>query len=294
MKRLTAVKIQSVFLCICSLAIILLFTACSGVAGTGTATGSGTGASTTITGSVQSVNASAHSVTVIVSANGQQQQLTVSGLTDQQVQDLQAHIGKIFAIQATGSGTSYTINTNTTPQEEDNATPGVTAEATTSSSTSATTGSVDFLGKVQNMNVNNVVVSMPNGQPLTLNINAQTDRADLQGQANVGQYIKVKAIANPDGSFTVTKLGSTDSGDTQDQNKLNTVTFTGVTTGAVGTDNVVHFNVGNKGFSFPLAQGAEVKDFANAQAIGNNQAVKVDVLFTGANGSILKVANGSD
>ena len=84
---------------------MILFTACAGVART-------TGA-TTITGRVVSVNTAQHSA--ILDVNGQQ--VTVSGLTDQEVTTLQAQVGKTYTLQVTqSSGTSYTMNPNSTPE----------------------------------------------------------------------------------------------------------------------------------------------------------------------------------
>jgi hypothetical protein len=62
-----------------------------------------------------------------------------------------------------------------------------------------------------------------------------------------------------------------------------------VTTSAVGSDNVVHFQVGKKPYSYAIVNGAKVKDFASAQAISANQHVKVEVQFNGSNGSITQI-----
>src|SRR2546429_7470845 len=87
---------------ICSLFIMMLFTACQGFG----VPGSG---SITVTGQLQSVNAPAHSATL--SINGQQ--VTVNGLTDQQVSLLQSQQGKTFTIQVTQTWTNtYTISAN--------------------------------------------------------------------------------------------------------------------------------------------------------------------------------------
>ena len=107
----------------------------------------------------------------------------------------------------------------------------------------------------------------------------------------VGATIKVAANANTDGSYTATKLGSTDQGDLSNPTKLNTVDFQGMTTSAVGADRVIHFTVGNKSYSYTIGSGADLSDFNNnAQGIQTNQPVKVEVLFNGSNGSITKVS----
>src|SRR5437016_6219780 len=113
---------------ICSLFIMMLFSACQGFAIPGTNGTNGTSGSMTVTGQVQSVNAPAHSATL--SVNGQQ--VTVNGLTDQQVSLLQSQQGKTFTIQVTQTGTNtYTISANTAPRENNNAAPGVTTNAPT-------------------------------------------------------------------------------------------------------------------------------------------------------------------
>jgi len=95
---------------------MMLFTACQGFAIPGT--NNGTSGSITVTGQVQSVNAPAHSATFNV--NGQQ--VTINGLTDQQVSLLQSQQGKTFTVQVTQTGTNtYTISANTEPQENNNA-----------------------------------------------------------------------------------------------------------------------------------------------------------------------------
>src|SRR5947207_7848684 len=104
---------------ICGLCMIVLFTACAGVSTTTNANGA---TATNLTGSVQSVNAGAHSVVLNIGG----QQVTVSGLTDQEVTTLQDQTGKSFTMQVTPNGTNnYTINSGTNPQENDTATLGV-------------------------------------------------------------------------------------------------------------------------------------------------------------------------
>lgn len=291
-------RLQLLALGLCSVFFMIVISACAGVAGTD-------GSPVALTGSIQTVNPTAHSVTLAVSANGQQQQYTVNGLTDQEVASLQANVGKTYTLQVNQNGNSYTITSNTTPQENSNATPGITTTTsntttTTTVNTGATTsnepGSIDFIGKVQSANNNSVTVSMPNGDTLTVNLTVQTDRGDLlNGQISQGQTIKVDALANPaDGSFVANKIGQVDNEDLQNSTKLNTVDFSGVTTSAVGSDNVIHLKVGNKAYSFTSSATTQNEDFANPQAIGNNQAIKVDVLYNGSAATVLKIGNANN
>ena len=78
MKKIMRIRVQSILVCGIGFLMMILFTACAGVASTTgtTTTGTTTGA-TTITGRVVSVNTAQHSA--ILNANGQQ--VTVSGLT---------------------------------------------------------------------------------------------------------------------------------------------------------------------------------------------------------------------
>lgn len=289
-------------LCGCGLLIMMAFSACSGTASTNdTSNGAVTAGSATassVTGTVTAVNASAHSVTITVSANGQLHQYTVNGLTDQQVAELQSRMGKTFAFQATQNNGSYTIATGSTPQEMDNETPVVAQSASTDTTTSANgvvePGSIDFIGKLQSSSASSMNLSMPNGDTLTVAITATTDRSDMVAPPAQGQYVKVKVLANTDGSFSAEKLGLVDSEDVQNVVKLNTASFQAVTNSAVSGDNVIHFSVGHKSFTATIGATTELKNFVNAQAIGNNQAVKLDVQFNGANATVLKIDNGND
>ncbi len=289
MKQFLLKRISPLAVGVFALFAMLLFSACAGVATTTNANGTTT---STLTGSVVSVNSSAHSVTLNVGG----QQFTVSGLTDQQITALQSQIGKTYSIQATQTGSNaYTIAANTDPVENDTATPGVAATQPASATGVKEPGSISFIGKLQSMSSSSAVVAMPNGDSLTIALTAQTDRSDLVGQPAQGQSIKVEATANTDGSFMATKLGTVKADDLADTTKMNTVDFAGVTTSAVGSDNVIRFAVGNKSYSFTLSPTTEVKSFASAQAIGANQAVKVEVLFNnGANGTVIKVDNAND
>src|SRR5258706_4767805 len=259
------------------LALMALFTACAGV---GT---NGSNGNLTVSGSVVSVNPQNHSVTLNI--NGQQQ--TISGLTDQEISLLQGQTGKMYSIQVTqNSDGSYEVVTGTNPTEDN--TPE-TGNSPSTNDTPATNepGSISFTGTVQSVSTNSIVVSMPDGQSLTMSIvNGQTDESDFNGQQiTKGQLIQVEATANTDGSFLATKLKQADSAD-------NVVDFQGVTTGAVGVDHVIHFAVGNKGFSYAIGSNADLGDFnGNAQSIGNNASVKVEVTFNVTTGSVTKVSN---
>jgi len=294
MNKFLTGHLQMFVVVIGSLFIMMLFSACQGFAIPGT---NGTTGSATLIGQVQSVNASAHSVTLTV--NGQQ--LTVNGLTDQQVALLQSQQGKRYSIQVTQAGTNtYTISTNTQPQETDSATPGVINTMPENNAPENTNngvnepGTIEFEGKVQSVNNNNITVGLPDGQGLSMNIvNGQTDEGDLNGaQLTVGQIVKATATANTsDGSFTASKLDIAKPDETQNQN---TVKYQGYTTSAVGSDNKLNFKVGNKSFSYSIVNGADLKDFNySAQSIGNNVPVKVKVAFNNGTGTVVSVDNGN-
>lgn len=285
MKQILVSRLRLLVVSVCSLFIMVLFTACSGSL-VGSA---GPNGSTQVTGSVVSVNPQAHSV--VLNVNGQQ--VTVSGLTDAQVQALQTQVGKQYTIQVTQAGTStYSINTGTDPHEDDNGTPGITAQNTPGANEP---GSIEYIGSVQSSGNGSITVRMPDGQALQMNIvNGQSDLGDLNGVLpGAGQLVQVKAVANPDGSFMLSKLDLPKADDVAQQQ--NVVTYQGVTTSAVGADGKLNFKVGNKSFSYQIGTGADLKNFANnAQSIGNNVAVKVEVVFNGATGSIMSVDTAND
>ena len=272
-----------------SLFIMMMFTACQGLAIPGT---NGTSGSATLTGQVQSVNASVHSATF--SVNGQQ--ITINGLTDQQVSLLQSQQSKTFSIQGIQTGTNtYTISTNTQPQENDNATPGVTSNAPENPNNGVNEpGTINFIGMVRSTSNGTITVGMPDGQELSMNIvNGLTDLGDLSDLLpSISQLVKVTAVANTtDGSFTVSKLDLAKPGEVQDQY---TVKYQGFTTTMVGADNKLNFKVGNKSFSFPIVTGADLKDFNfNAQNISNNSPIKAKVVFNGSSGTVVSVDNGN-
>jgi hypothetical protein len=262
---------------------------------------SGTGASVgTITGSVASVNASTHSATINV--NGQQ--LTISGLTDQQIAQLQAAVNKTWSFQVTGSNGSYQLSAGSDPHEDDSGTsevnvtpePSVTPQASQPQVVVVSEpASIDFTGSVQSVNANSITVKMPNGGTLTMSITNLTDREDFgTGLPAVGQVIKVKSIANADGSFTAEKLEIADAGDQADPTEMNTLDVEGVTTSAVGSGNVLRLKAGNKTFAVTISPTTRLEGFTSAQSITSGQSVKVDILFNGSTGTALKVDSGND
>ncbi len=282
MKKIMQSRFQTILVGAIGLLMMILVTACAGVPGT---------SGNTITGAIVSVNTAQHSATLNV--NGQQ--VTVSGLTDQQVTTLQAQVGKTYTLQVTqGSGNSYTINSNTTPELIETNTPQPNVTETTNSTepqTSLEQGNISFTGKVQSVGNNRIVVSMPNGQTLSMSINSQTDLSDFNGALpTTGTLVKVKATANTDGSFTASTVKPATPGDL-DQNVID---YHGVTTSAVGSDRVLHFKVATKSYSFTIGSTANLSDFNNnAQSIGNNLRVKVEVQFNGATGTVIQVGDSN-
>ena len=270
--------VKQIVVGIAALVLMIMFTACAGV---GTTNSNGL-TNLTLSGSVVSVDATNHTVTL--SVNGQTR--TIKNIPDNVISNLQGQVGKFYAIQVTqNSDGSYNIQSGTNVTPEANETPN-------SNETSSVNepGSIDFIGNVQSVSSSNIVVKMADGSNLSINIvSGQTDLSKFNGaQPSVGQLIKVSATAN-NASFTATELKPTDSSDLQDQN---TVTIQGVTTQVVGSDRVIHLTVGNRSFSYPIVSTAELKDFnGNAQSIGNGTSVKVTVQFNGASGSALDVSN---
>jgi len=282
MKKIMQSRFQTILVGAIGLLMMILVTACAGVPGT---------SGNTITGAIVSVNTAQHSATLNV--NGQQ--VTVSGLTDQQVTTLQAQVGKTYTIQVTqGSGNSYTINSNSTPELIETNTPQANPTEqpnVTEPQTSLEQGNISFIGKVQSAGNNRIVVSMPNGQTLSMSINSQTDLSDFNGALpTTGTLVKVEATANTDGSFTASTVKPATPGDL-DQNVID---YHGVTTSAVGSDRVLHFKVATKSYSFTIGSTANLSDFNNnAQSIGNNLQVKVEVQFNGATGTVIQVGDSN-
>jgi|GEM_PF-678219 len=275
-----------IVVCAVSILFMALFAACSGVAVPTTNSPS------TVTGTIKSVDTTNGSVTLTV--NGQD--VTINGLSSAQAAQLQSQVGKTYSITAVqNSDGSYTISTGSNTITIAVGTPaGIQTPGSNGAGSAGApvAGTISFIGKVQNSSSNNIVVSLPDGSTLSLAINTQTDQSDFNGTPVAGgATIKVDANANTDGSYTATKLGSTDQSDLSNPTKLNTVEYHGVTTSGVGSDNKLNFTVGNKSYSFAIGSGADLSDFNNnAQGIQANQMVKVTVLFSGSNGSITKVS----
>ncbi|GAC1616055.1 MAG: hypothetical protein NVS4B7_08550 [Ktedonobacteraceae bacterium] len=281
-------RFQSILVCGIGFLMIILFTACAGVVST---TGTTTGA-TTITGRVVSVNTPRNSAILNVSG----QQVTVSGLTDQEVTTLQAQVGKTFTLQVTqSSGNSYTMNPNSTPELNETNTPEANPTEIiqpTEPSTSFEQGSISFMGTVQSITPNRIAVSMPNGQTLAMSTNNQTDLSDFNGTLPAANtLVGVETTANPDGSFIATAVKHATPGDL-DQN---VVDYQAITTSPVGTNAVLHFKVANQSYNFPISSSADLGDFNNnARAIETNLHVKVEVRFNGSTGTVIKVGKSNN
>ncbi len=141
------------------------------------------------------------------------------------------------------------------------------------------------------LSVNSIVVKMPDGNTLSMNVTSQTDLSDFDDDLpQVGDPVKVEAKVNADGSFTAAKLSHEQPNDPD----INVITYQAVTTSAVGADDVIHFKVGLKSYSFTIPSSADLEDFnGNAQAIQANQVVNVKVEFNESEGTLLKVGKAS-
>ena len=282
-------RVRLLVVCVASLFVMLLFSACAGVATTSTTNASGTTTtSQSVSGTIQSVNASNNSV--VVNVNGQS--YTITGLSPQQIAALQNQVGQRYTFQVTQAGTNaYTLNSGSQPVESNNT---ASAPASTPQGPVAQ-GSISFNGTVQGVNTSSITMILPNGNTLSMSLAPQTDRGDFgSGLPTVGQKIKVKATTNLDGSFYASKLDILKADDLADQIQMNTVDYSGVTTSAVGSDNVLHFNVGNRSYSFTISPTTQIKHLPSAQAIGANQPVSVEVLYNNGNPSVTKVDLNND
>lgn len=290
---------RTIVLGLAGLMLMVLVTACAGVAGVAAPT---VGSPSTVTGIIQSVDVAKGSVTITINGTSK----TINGLSTQQATALQSQVGKTYKFTATANADgTYSISNGSNGSIPVVAAPGTPEGIETPSSNEtpsatepagpAQAGSISFIGKVQSVTSSSIVVSLPGGSTLSTSINAQTDKSSFNGALpSVGQTIKVDATANADGSFTATQLKPTDQGDLNDQVKLNTVDFKGVTTSAVGSDRVLHFKVGSKSYSYAIVSTTDLGDFnGNAQGIQTNQAVKVEVLFNGSTGTVVKVKNSN-
>ena len=268
--------LRKVVLSMIGLVVLFLLAACSGV---GT-----TNAPTTITGTITAVSTANHSVTI--SANGQT--YTITGLSDQAVQTLQSQVGKTYTLQITqNSDGSYSLTAGTQP------TPGAVSTGNNGTPpANAVPGSISFTGPVQSASSSSLAVKLPDGSTLTMTLNASTDQSDLNGATlSNGQMVSVEASTNPDGSFTATKVKLADA----NSNDNNTVDFQGAITQVVGSDNTLHFAVGNQSYSYAISSTAGLSDFGgNAHSITSGSRVKVEVQFTGSTGSVTKISNAND
>lgn len=255
------------------LVVMVLFSACAGVGANGTS----------LSGSVVSVDSTNHTVTL--SVNGQN--TTIKNVPDNVITLLQGQVGHVYAFQVTqNSDGSYNIETGTNVTSE--AQQGSPEANQTSSANEP--GSIQFIGKITSSSNGNVVVSLPDGSSFSTSTNAQTDLGDFNGSLpGANTQVKVEATWN-NGSFTATKIGNVDS-----SNDPNQMQFQGVTTQAVGSDRVIHFTVGNKSFSFPIASTADLSDYnGNAQSIASGASVKVTVEFSGTSGSATDIGSSNN
>ncbi|HKV57653.1 MAG TPA: DUF5666 domain-containing protein [Ktedonobacteraceae bacterium] len=264
--------VRYIVVSIAVLVMMVLFSACSGLGN----------AQTTVTGSI----VSASNGTVVVNVNGQQE--TINNVPASIIQSLQNQVGKTYTIQVTGNNGSFSIVGGSTPVLDNEGTPNTNETPNTNNETPTANepGSIQFYGSVQSAGNNSLVVTMPAGGTLSFTTNASTDLKDWNNALpSVGSQVKVEVTANTDGSFTATKVGNVDS-----SNNTTQAQYTGVTTAAVGSDHVLHFAVGNKGFSFPIASNADLGDFnGNVQSIQNGANIKVTVQFNGSTGSVIQV-----
>ncbi len=266
-------QLRQIIVGIAVLVVMVLFTACAGV---------GTSGQTTLSGSIVSVNPANHSVTLNIGG----QTKTINGLNDQEIAFLQTQVGvgKLYSITVTqNSDGTYSIvaGTNVTPEAQEGS-----PEANQTSSANEP-GSIQFIGNVTSSGNGSITVSTPDGSSLLMSVvSGQTDLGDFNALPGVNTRVKAEATWN-NGSFTATKLDVVKSDDDPNQAQ-----YQGVTTQAVGADRVIHFTVGNKSFSFPIASTADLSDYnGNAQSIASGASVKVTVEFSGTTGSVSKISN---
>ena len=257
-------------------------------------TGVGGNGQHALSGTIVSVNASTH--TVVLNVNGQQD--TITNVPDNVIQLLQGQVGKMYGIQVTqNSDGSFSIvgGTDVTPENnqgtpEVNNTPGSNQTPTTVTGSPAQ-GTIQFNGNVQSSGTNSLVVRIPGGGTLSVSTNSSTDLGDFNNSLPaVNTQVLVVANANTDGSYTATKIGNVSAANAS---QLNTITFQGRTTAAVGSDNVIHFTVGAKSYNFTIPSTAKVSDFSNAQSIQSGTQVEVQVQYNGSTPTVIKVGMAS-
>src|SRR5437588_12014431 len=223
--------LRHVVLSIAVLVVMILFSACAGVSN----------GQQTLSGWIVSVNASTH--TVVLNVNGQQD--TITNVPDNVIQLLQGQVGKMYGVQVTqNSDGSFSIVGGTNVTSENNQGTPETTETPSSNETSTpetgtpAQGTIKFNGNVQSSGTNSMVVSLPGGGTISLSTNGSTDLGAFNTSIpSTNTQVKVTANANTDGSYTATKISKADSS----SDDLNTITFQGRTTAAVGSDNVIHF-----------------------------------------------------
>src|SRR5690348_816262 len=177
--------------------------------------------------------------------------------------------------QSTTSSTTNTTTTSTTQVQQP--TTSTQSSSPTAQPVAFKAGGISFIGPVKSITASSLVMSAPNGQTYTMAITPQTDLTAFNGSLpSVGASVDMDSTINPNGSLTATILKPAQPGDPD----LNNIAYTGITTSAVGADRVLHFTVGIKSYTFPIPTTAVLTDFGgNAQAIGNNVAVKVKVQY---------------
>ncbi len=194
----------------------------------------------------------------------------------------------LVLLAACGTTTSSNVGSagqaTTTPQGS-----ASTPSPTTPPSSRIVAGSIEFYGTVRSVSASTIAVSMPDGQTLTMSI--VSGKTDLSHNNNVvpttGQFIEVEAATLADGSFVATQLARSDPNDQHDWAEID---YRGETTSAVGSDLVLHFQVGKMTFSFPISATADVSDFGNrVQSIGANQAIEAEVQFQATHGTVVEI-----
>ncbi len=190
----------------------------------------------------------------------------------------------LAVLSACGSVSSPSAQNTTSPAAGTSTQP-----SPTQSSGVSATGTLAFYGTVRQVSANSITVGMPDGQELVMHVVAgQTDLSRCNNALpGAGQAIETHATANHDGSFTASSLAFANMHDQHDSSQ---VEYHGVTTSAVGADHMLHFQVGDKRFSFPISSTANLGEFDHdARSIGTNQMIDAHVQFQGANGTVVEV-----
>src|SRR2546425_713043 len=156
-------------------------------------------------------------------------------------------------------------------------------------------------GTIKSVNTSNGSVTLTvNGQDVTINGLSSAQVSQLQSQ--VGKTYSITAVQNSDGSYTLstgsntitiavgTPAGiQTPSGNgsgSAGSAVAGTISFIGKGQSVNGNNIVVSMPD-----SYTIGSTADLGDFNNnAQGIQANQPVKVEVLFSGSNGTVTKVS----